>query len=239
MEGFLRWQVPPSIRRLATRGAAVVPALGVIAVSGEGGMAQLLILSQVVLSLQLSFAVVPLLIFYQRPQFDGSLCQSLLDPSGRRSCHRSGRRDQWLAGMADIFLSTRKPIDAMAPRPRRLGTRSGVLGGTGLRVDVEIDNFDAGLRLDVAGAGVPGIITEPNLADLEKPKAAPLTSARQTALALATELVSQRDLPPLRMAKDDGAKLARVAPVAAKDLLSAGDCLPEQLVNWAWQGILG
>jgi manganese transport protein len=63
MEGFLRWRVSPVVRRLATRALAIVPAIAVMAFYGESGTGQLLVLSQVVLSLQLSFAVVPLVMF--------------------------------------------------------------------------------------------------------------------------------------------------------------------------------
>ncbi len=63
MEGFLRWRVSPVARRLATRAVAIVPAIAVTALYGESGTGQLLVLSQVVLSLQLSFAVVPLVMF--------------------------------------------------------------------------------------------------------------------------------------------------------------------------------
>ena len=63
MEGFLSIRLRPWIRRLITRGLAIIPA-GIIAVLyGESGTAKLLILSQVILSLQLSFAVVPLVQF--------------------------------------------------------------------------------------------------------------------------------------------------------------------------------
>ena len=60
MEGFLDLKLPPWLRRLTTRAIAIVPAAGVTIAYGEGGTAKLLILSQVVLSLQLPFAVVPL-----------------------------------------------------------------------------------------------------------------------------------------------------------------------------------
>jgi manganese transport protein len=63
MEGFLRLRLPPWLRRLITRSIAIVPAAVVTVLSGEGGAAKLLIFSQVVLSLQLSFAVVPLVMF--------------------------------------------------------------------------------------------------------------------------------------------------------------------------------
>jgi manganese transport protein len=60
MEGFIAFKMPPWLRRLVTRGIAIVPAAAVTIAYGEGGTAKLLILSQVVLGLQLPFAVVPL-----------------------------------------------------------------------------------------------------------------------------------------------------------------------------------
>jgi manganese transport protein len=63
MEGFLRIRLPPALRRLITRGIAITPAVVVTWLYGESGTAQLLVLSQVVLSLQLPFAVIPLMMF--------------------------------------------------------------------------------------------------------------------------------------------------------------------------------
>ncbi|MBC6700520.1 Nramp family divalent metal transporter [Hymenobacter sp. BT190] len=63
MEGFLDIKLRPWLRRLITRGIAVVPALIVTIIYGEKGTGELLVLSQVILSLQLSFAVVPLVLF--------------------------------------------------------------------------------------------------------------------------------------------------------------------------------
>jgi manganese transport protein len=63
MEGFLDIRLPAWLRRLITRLIAIVPAVVVTALYGEGGVTGLLILSQVILSLQLSFAVVPLVQF--------------------------------------------------------------------------------------------------------------------------------------------------------------------------------
>jgi manganese transport protein len=63
MEGFLNIRLRPWVRRLITRGLAIVPAIFVTAYYGESGTAKLLIFSQVILSLQLSFAVVPLILF--------------------------------------------------------------------------------------------------------------------------------------------------------------------------------
>ncbi|HVP06703.1 MAG TPA: Nramp family divalent metal transporter [Candidatus Acidoferrum sp.] len=63
MEGFLNVRLRPWVRRLLTRLLAIVPAVIVAAIYGERGIGSLLVLSQVVLSLQLSFAVVPLVQF--------------------------------------------------------------------------------------------------------------------------------------------------------------------------------
>jgi manganese transport protein len=63
MEGFINLKVSPWLRRLITRSLAIIPTIIVVAVTGEQGTEKLLILSQVILSLQLSFAVVPLVIF--------------------------------------------------------------------------------------------------------------------------------------------------------------------------------
>jgi manganese transport protein len=63
MEGFLDLRLPQWLRRLITRGLAIVPAALVATLYGDSGIAKLLVLSQVVLSLQLPFAVVPLVRF--------------------------------------------------------------------------------------------------------------------------------------------------------------------------------
>ncbi len=63
MEGFLNIRIRPWLRRLLTRLLAIVPAVIVTAISGESGTNKLLVLSQVILSMQLSFAVFPLVIF--------------------------------------------------------------------------------------------------------------------------------------------------------------------------------
>ena len=63
MEGFIHLRVSPWLRRIITRSLAIIPTIIVVAVTGEEGTEKLLILSQVILSLQLSFAVVPLVLF--------------------------------------------------------------------------------------------------------------------------------------------------------------------------------
>ncbi len=63
MEGFMHWRIKPWVRRLITRSVAIIPAVVIIGLRGESSVTDLLILSQVVLALQLPFAMFPLLQF--------------------------------------------------------------------------------------------------------------------------------------------------------------------------------
>jgi manganese transport protein len=63
MEGFMRWRIQPWLRRLITRTLAILPAVLIIGLRGESSVTDLLTLSQVVLALQLPFAMFPLLHF--------------------------------------------------------------------------------------------------------------------------------------------------------------------------------
>ncbi len=63
MEGFMHWRIKPWVRRLITRTLAILPAVFIIGLRGESSVTDLLILSQVVLALQLPFAMFPLLHF--------------------------------------------------------------------------------------------------------------------------------------------------------------------------------
>jgi manganese transport protein len=63
MEGFLNLRLRPWVRRMMTRALAIGPALLCAVLYGGSGIARLLVLSQAILSLQLSFAVIPLVIF--------------------------------------------------------------------------------------------------------------------------------------------------------------------------------
>jgi manganese transport protein len=63
MEGFMHWRIQPWVRRLITRSLAIVPAVIIIGLRGDSSVTDLLILSQVILALQLPFAMFPLLHF--------------------------------------------------------------------------------------------------------------------------------------------------------------------------------
>ena len=73
MEGFLHLRIPQWARRLITRGIAIVPVVAVTWLYGEKGTAELLILSQVILSMQLPFAVIPLVQFVSDRRKMGTL----------------------------------------------------------------------------------------------------------------------------------------------------------------------
>jgi manganese transport protein len=89
MEGFLDIRLPPWLRRLTTRAIAIIPAAIVTIWYGEKGTAQLLILSQVILSLQLPFAVVPLVMFTADKRKMGELTAPL-----------------WLTAIAAVIAAT-------------------------------------------------------------------------------------------------------------------------------------
>lgn len=72
MEGYLRLRINPWMRRLLTRLIAIIPAVIVILINGEDNIDQLLILSQVILSLQLGFAIIPLIHFVSDKKTMGS-----------------------------------------------------------------------------------------------------------------------------------------------------------------------
>lgn len=72
MEGFLNIRLKPWLRRLITRCVAIIPAFVVTFMYGEKGIAKLLLLSQVILSIQLSFAVIPLILFTNERKKMGS-----------------------------------------------------------------------------------------------------------------------------------------------------------------------
>jgi len=88
MEGFLQMRLTPVVRRMITRGLAIIPAAAVTILYGSQGTAELLILTQVVLSLQLSFAVIPLVSFTTNRAKMGALVAPI-----------------WLAGLAWVIAA--------------------------------------------------------------------------------------------------------------------------------------
>jgi manganese transport protein len=102
MEGFLNIRLRPWLRRLITRLLAIIPAIIVTVIAGEGGTAKLLILSQVVLSVQLAFAVVPLVIFTS----DRKKMGEFVNPLWLKTL-------AWLATLLIIVLNAKLLFDAI------------------------------------------------------------------------------------------------------------------------------
>jgi manganese transport protein len=102
MEGFLEIRLPGWLRRLITRAIAIVPAAIVTILYGDQGTAKLLILSQVVLSLQLPFAVVPLVMFTG----DRSKMGDLVAPRWITTC-------AWATAALIIVLNAKLLFDAI------------------------------------------------------------------------------------------------------------------------------
>jgi manganese transport protein len=95
MEGFIAFRIPAWARRLVTRGIAIVPAAAVTIAYGESGTARLLILSQVILSLQLPFAVIPLVTMTASREKMGAL-----------------RSPRWLTGVAAVIAAVIVALNA-------------------------------------------------------------------------------------------------------------------------------
>ncbi|MGE5431042.1 MAG: Nramp family divalent metal transporter [Syntrophomonadaceae bacterium] len=102
MEGFLNFKMRPWLRRVFTRGIALLPAVIVIAMSGSHGVYQLLIFSQVVLSLQLPFAVIPLIHFTSDKGKMGSFTNKLWV-----------KILAWIVASVIVVLNMKLVIDAM------------------------------------------------------------------------------------------------------------------------------
>ncbi|MEP6757426.1 MAG: Nramp family divalent metal transporter [Chthonomonadales bacterium] len=78
MEGFMEWKINPVVRRLITRSLAIVPAAAIILIRNGSGLEDLLIFSQVALSMQLGFAVFPLLFFTSDKKLMGKFVNPLI-----------------------------------------------------------------------------------------------------------------------------------------------------------------
>jgi manganese transport protein len=100
MEGYLHLRINPLVRRLITRLLAVIPAIIVIAIFGENEVDTLLIFSQVVLSLQLGFAVIPLIHFVSDKKTMGSFA---IKPAVKIAA--------WLVASVLVYLNVRMVIN--------------------------------------------------------------------------------------------------------------------------------
>lgn len=128
MEGFINIRLQPWVRRLITRLLAIIPALVVILYFGEGSTGWLLVLSQVILSMQLSFAVVPLIHFVS----DKILMKKFVIPAWTKLV-------SWLIALVIMVLNIKLVIDTLA----ELMTGEGV----GLLIDVIVLSVSVSLGI--------------------------------------------------------------------------------------------
>ena len=116
MEGFIHIRLSPWLRRLITRSLAIIPTIIVVAFTGERGTEKLLLLSQVILSLQLSFAVVPLVLFTGSRKNDGRVCERPMAARAvvvRRGAHRG---TECLVSGADVPINAVRSIGLILVR---------------------------------------------------------------------------------------------------------------------------
>jgi manganese transport protein len=116
MEGFLQFKMRPVLRRLLTRSLAIIPAIIVIALRGNQGSYELLILSQVVLSLQLPFAVVPLIHFTNDKERMGTFANK-----------QWVKILAWIAAVTIVVLNARLAISTIADWITNMGDGSIIL----------------------------------------------------------------------------------------------------------------
>jgi manganese transport protein len=104
MEGYLRLRINPWIRRLVTRLIAIIPTVIVILVNGEKNIDSLLVLSQVILSLQLGFAIVPLILFVSDKKTMGIY---VIKPLTKIAA--------WLVTIVLVYLNIRMVVSQVSP----------------------------------------------------------------------------------------------------------------------------
>ena len=125
MEGYLNLRIAPWIRRLLTRLIAIIPALIIINVMGEGATGSLLVLSQVILSLQLGFAIIPLIHFVSDKQ---KMMEFVVKPYIRVLA--------WISAAIIVGLNAKLVIDTLGEWVSKPGDNTWILKVTVLPVAI-------------------------------------------------------------------------------------------------------
>jgi manganese transport protein len=143
MEGYLQLRINPWLRRLITRLLAIIPAVLVILIAGESEADNLLVLSQVILSVQLGFAIIPLIHFVSDQKTMGHFTASL-----------PIRFLSWLVAALLVYLNVKLVLEELAPwlsQPGDWGIKTAILvasaAAIGLLVYITLHPFftrDAG-----------------------------------------------------------------------------------------------
>ena len=114
MEGFMHWKLSPWVRRLITRGLAILPAIFIIGIRGEGSVNDLLTLARSILALQLPFAMFPLLHFTSSRKIHGRVGQP------RVPARRSVGPVQFFITVMDLYGLPEFAQGSVASHRRRL-----------------------------------------------------------------------------------------------------------------------
>jgi manganese transport protein len=125
MEGFVRIRLRPIVRRLLTRALAIVPAVITIVFFGERATGDLLVLSQVVLSLQLSFAVIPLIQVVSDRRW-----------MGQYAIGRWAQVSGWVVALVIAALNLKLVFDALVDGIQGAGSHAWVLWATAVPLSV-------------------------------------------------------------------------------------------------------
>ena len=127
MEGFLQFKIRPVLRRIITRFVAIVPAVIVISLKGDEGSYDLLIMSQVVLSMQLPFAIVPLIRFTSDRSVMGSFSNRLWV-----------KTLAWITATIIVLLNAKLIVDALAGWIDAAGSYAPLLWGTAVPLAIAL-----------------------------------------------------------------------------------------------------
>jgi manganese transport protein len=128
MEGYLQLRINPWLRRLLTRLLAIIPAVLVILIAGENEADNLLILSQVILSVQLGFAVIPLIHFVSDRRLMGEFIASPFI-----------RFLSWLVAALLLYLNVKLVVEELAPwlvQPGNWGIKALILAASAAAVSL-------------------------------------------------------------------------------------------------------
>jgi manganese transport protein len=154
MEGYLQLRINPWLRRLITRLLAIIPAVLVILIAGESEADNLLVLSQVILSVQLGFAIIPLIHFVSDHKTMGIFTASL-----------PIRFLSWLVAALLVYLNVKLVLEELVPwltQPGDWGIKTGILvasaAAIGLLVYITLHPFFT----RAAGKAIPLVHPQPD-----------------------------------------------------------------------------
>jgi manganese transport protein len=154
MEGYLQLRINPWLRRLITRLLAIIPSVLVILIAGENEADNLLILSQVILSVQLGFAVIPLIHFVSDRRLMGEFTASPVI-----------RLLSWLVAALLLYLNVKLVVEELAPylaQPGNWDIKALILAGSAAAIGLLVYITLHPLFTRAAGKAIPLVHPQPD-----------------------------------------------------------------------------